>query len=140
MFQRGGVRCGRAVPAQGIEEGGEVAGRVEPLGGESGPAFFLKNPPVDLVVPEDFQRLPLRVVVGAGEAHPRRLAWCRRIDNLFHEPPARADMDQLAHARGPFGKGRGRQRAHPASAFSRTKSIRLGMPASSTVRPGGIHA
>ena len=133
-----GVRRRGAVPAQGIEEGGEVAGRVEPFGGESGPALFLQNPPVDLVVPEDFHRLPLRVVVGAGKAHPRRVAGCGRVDDLLDEPLPRADVDQLADARRPFGKRRGRRSVHPASAFFRTKSIRLGIPASSTVLPGGI--
>ena len=133
-----GVGRGGAVPAQGVEEGGEVAGRVEPPGGESGPALLFQNPPVDLVVPEDLQRLPLGVVVGTGEAHARRLAGCGRVDNLLDEPLPRADMDQLADVRRPFGERRGRQRAHPASAFSRTKSIRLGIPASSTVLPGGI--
>ena len=133
-----GVRRGGAMPAQGIEEGSEVARRVEPLVGETGPALVLQNPPVDLVVPEDLQRLSLGVVVGTREADPRRLARRGRADHLLDEPLSRADMDQLAHARRPFGQRRGRRSVHPASTFSRTKSIRLGIPASSTVLPGGI--
>ena len=86
------------MPAQGIEEGCEVAGRVEPPGGESGPALFLQNPAVDLVVPEDLQRLTLCVVVCTGEAYPRRLARRRKVDNLLDKPLPRADMDQLASA------------------------------------------
>ena len=45
-------RC-HAVPAQRVEEGGEVAGCVEPLGGQVLPALLLEDEPVDLVVPED---------------------------------------------------------------------------------------
>ncbi len=56
-----------AVPAQRVEEGGELARRVEALGGEVLPALFLEDPAVELVVPEDVERLALGVVVGAGE-------------------------------------------------------------------------
>ena len=51
------------------------------------------------VVPEDLERLPGGVVVGAGEAHPRRTAGVGRVDDLLDEPPPRPDVDQLAHAR-----------------------------------------
>lgn len=63
------VRVGRgnAVPLQGVEEGGEPAGRIEALGGQILPALFLENPAVDLVLPEDVERLPLGVVVRAGK-------------------------------------------------------------------------
>jgi len=60
------VRVGRgdAVPAQRVEKGPEEARRVEALGGETAPTFFLQNPPVGLVVPEHVEGLALGVVVG----------------------------------------------------------------------------
>ena len=56
-----------AVPAQRVQKGGELARRVEALGGEVLPALLLEDPAVELVVPEDLQRLALGVVVRAGE-------------------------------------------------------------------------
>ena len=63
-----------AVPAQRVQEGGELARRVEALGGEVLPALFLQDAAVELVVPEDVERLALGVVVGAGQADEGGLA------------------------------------------------------------------
>ena len=67
------VRVGgrHAVPAQRVQERREPARVVEAPLGEVLPALFLEDAAVDLVVPVDAQRLPLRVVVGAGQRHQR---------------------------------------------------------------------
>ena len=66
-----------AVPAQRVEEGGELARGVEALGREILPALLLEDPAVELVVPEDVERLALGVVVGAGEPDEGGLAGSR---------------------------------------------------------------
>ena len=91
-----GVRGGHAVPAQRVQERGELAGVVEAPLGEVRPALLLEDAAVDLVVPEDAQRLPLGVVVRTGQRHDRRRAWNLRRRDLLNQPPAGADMDQLA--------------------------------------------
>ena len=51
-----------------MQERRKLARLVEALGREVGPAFFLENQTVEFVIPENFQGLPLSVVIGAGEA------------------------------------------------------------------------
>ena len=70
-----GVRGGHAVPAQRVQERRELARIVETPFGEVRPTLFFQDAAVDLVVPEDPQRLSLRVVVGAGERHEGGSAW-----------------------------------------------------------------
>ena len=67
------VRIGRgdAVPAQGVQEGAEVAWWVEAPGADGAPRFLLEDPAVDLEVPVDLQGLPLGIVVRAREADAR---------------------------------------------------------------------
>jgi hypothetical protein len=62
----------------------KLAWLVEALGCEVGPAFFLKNQPIEFVVPENFEGLPLSVVVGAGEADNAGLTRDLRFDDLIH--------------------------------------------------------
>ena len=62
-------RCRDAVPAKRVKEGRKPTRRVEALGREILPAFFFKDPAVNLVVPVDVERLPLGVVVRAGQTH-----------------------------------------------------------------------
>ena len=101
------VRVGRrhAVPAQRVQERREPARVVEALLGEVFPALLLEDAAVDLVVPVDPQRLPLRVVVGAGQRHQRRLARRLRRRDLLDQPPAGAHLDQLAYLGRPFRQG-----------------------------------
>ena len=95
-LQEIGVRGGHAVPAQRVQERREPARVVEAPLGEVRPALFLQDAPVDLVVPEDPQRLTLCVVVGAGERHHGRRAGELRRRDLLDEPTAGADLHQLA--------------------------------------------
>ena len=63
------VGGGDAVPAEGAKEGGEAARGIEAALREGVPTLRFEDPAVRLVVPEDFERLPLGVIVGAGERH-----------------------------------------------------------------------
>ena len=97
-----GVGRRDAVPAQGVEEGGELPRRVEPFRREIGPALFLEDQAVDLVVPVDLEALALGVVVSAGETHER---GCRSVGyHLLDQPAAGANQDQLTRFRGFFGQ------------------------------------
>ena len=98
------VGRGDAVPSQRVQEGGKLPRRVESLGREVGPALVLENVPVELVVPEDGERLSLRIVVGAGEPDDRGLAGCPRLDDLLDQPPSGANLDQFAGGGCPFRK------------------------------------
>ena len=60
------VGGGRATPAEGVEEGGEMVWGVEAVFAEVGPGFVVENGAVEFAVPEDFEFLALGVVVGAG--------------------------------------------------------------------------
>ena len=91
-----GIGRGDAVPAQRVQERRELPRRVEALGGEIGPTFVLEDQPIELVVPEDGQGLPLRIVVGAGKLDDRGLAGGPRLDDLLDQPSAGAYLDQLA--------------------------------------------
>ena len=97
------IGSGHAVPAQRMQEGAEVAGRVEAPRADGAPRFLLQDAAVDLEVPIDLQGLPLGIVVGAREADPR---GCGRRGGLhrLHEPAPRAHLDELADARGTFGQ------------------------------------
>ena len=98
-----GIGGGDAAPAQGVQEGAEVAGCIEAPRPDGAPCFLLQDAAVDLEVPVDLQGLPLGIVVGAREADARRH---RRGDllNRLHQPAPRAHLDKLADARGTFGK------------------------------------
>ena len=92
------IRVGRGdrVPAQGVQEGRELARRIETAGGKVGPALLLQDAAVDLAVPEDLDRPPLRVVVGASQPHPSGVIRRRRRSHLFDQPMTRAHPDQFA--------------------------------------------
>ena len=96
------VGCRHAVPAQRVQECREPARVVEAPHCEVTPALLLENPAIDLVVPVDAQRLPLRVVVSAGQRHQRRGAWSLRRNDLLNQPAAGADLDQFADFRRSF--------------------------------------
>ena len=97
---------GDAAPAQGVQEGAEVAGRVETPGADGAPRFLLQNAAVDLEIPIDLQGLPLGVVVGAREADARGGGW-GGVFHTLHQPASRAHLDELADARGAFGQKAG---------------------------------
>ena len=94
------TQCQRCV----CRKGRELPRRVEASGREIGPAFVREDLPVELVVPEDGQRLTLRVVLGACELDDRGLAGCVRLDDLLDQPPPGAYLDQLACGRRAFGE------------------------------------
>lgn len=75
-----------------MEEGRELAGFIEAFGRKVGPALFLQDAPVDLVVPEDVERLALGVVIGAGETDQGRVARVG-VEDFLDEPAAGADLD-----------------------------------------------
>ena len=77
-------------------------GASKPLAARSLPALLLEDPAVELVVPEDVQRLALGVVVRAGQPDERRLAGSRGLDDLLDEPSPRAHLDQFAQGWWPF--------------------------------------
>ena len=104
------VGGGDAAPAQGVQEGAEVAGRVEAARADRAPRLLLQDAAVDLEVPPDLQGLPLGVVVGAREGDPRGGGRRGRLHRL-HEPAPRAHLDELADARRAKGQRPGR-RAH----------------------------
>ena len=96
---------GDAVPAKGVEERTEIAGRVEAPGADGAPRLLIEDAAVDLEVPPDLQRLPLGVVVGAREADPgRRGRVVGVLLHRLHEPAPRAHFDQIADARGAGGQ------------------------------------
>ena len=84
------------MPAERVQERREPAGIVEAALGEVRPALLLEDAAVDLVVPEDPERLPLSIVVGAGQRHDRRGAGDLRRGDLLHQPTAGTDLYQLA--------------------------------------------
>ena len=95
-LEQTGIRRGNAVPAQRVQERGEPVRVVEAPLCEVGPALLLQDAAVDLVVPEDPQRLTLCVVVRAGQGHHGRGTRDLRRRDLLDEPTAGADLDQLA--------------------------------------------
>ena len=97
---------GDAVPAQRMQEGAEVAGRVEAPRADGAPRFLLQDAAVDLEVPPDLQGPALGVVVGAGEGDSRGRGRRGGLHRL-HEPAPRAHFDELADARGTFGQQAG---------------------------------
>ena len=107
-----------AVPAQRVEEGRELARLVEALGGEIPPALLFEDPAVELVVPEDLERLALGVVVRAGQLHDGRTGRRPDLDDLLDEPTPRAHLHQLAHGGGmlreELSRPRDAQRTVPA--------------------------
>jgi hypothetical protein len=56
-----------------VEVGGEEVGGVEGPAGEAIPGLGRQDLGIDLALPEDRQRLPLGIVVEAGEADERGL-------------------------------------------------------------------
>ena len=101
-----GIRGRDAVPAQGVQKGAEVAGRVEAPRPDGAPRFLLQDAAVDLEVPVDLQGLSLGIVVGAGEPDARIRRWGDVLDRL-HQPAPRSHLDELADARGTFWKAGG---------------------------------
>ena len=91
-----------AVPAQGVQERAEVARRVEAFLPQVAPRLLFQDAAVDLEVPVDVQGLTLRIVVGAGQTHPRRLA--RGLVYGFHQPAPRTYLYQFADMRGAVGE------------------------------------
>ena len=100
------VGGGDAVPAQGVQECAEVAGRIEAAGADGGPRFLLQDAAVNLEVPVHLQGLSLGIVVGAREAHARGRRTSAGIHRL-HQPAPRAYFDELTDTRGPFGQSFG---------------------------------
>ena len=76
-----------AIPAQGVQKRAEMARRVEAFLPEIAPRLLFQDAAVDLEVPVDVQGLALRIVVGAGQTHPCRLA--RGLVDGFHQPAPR---------------------------------------------------
>ncbi len=68
------VRRGDAVPAEGVQVGGEEFRRVEPAFGDGFPGLAGDDLAVDLAFPEHLERLALGVVVDAREADERAFA------------------------------------------------------------------
>ncbi len=78
-------------------------GASKPLVGEVLPALLLEDPPVELVVPEDVERLALGVVVRAGQPDERGLPARLGLDDFLDEPAPRADLHEFAHLRYALG-------------------------------------
>ena len=94
-----------AVPAEGIEIGGEVLGRIETALGKPCPFFARQDGSVQLALPEDAELLPLRVVFDAGEFDERRILrpWTGRPG----PPPS-----TVSGGRGRSGRLLGRRKSH----------------------------
>jgi len=58
------------VPAERVEIGGEVPRFIEPLLTDLGPPLGIKHLAVEFDFPQDFQRLPLGVIINAREPNP----------------------------------------------------------------------
>ena len=81
------VGGGDAVPAKGVEEAGKATGVVEASLAQRVPALVVQDPAVQFAVPEDFERLALGVVVGAGQADDRRApGFLHRLDQPLTGP------------------------------------------------------
>ena len=63
-----------------------------------------RDAPIDLVAPVDPQRLPLRVVVGAGQRHERGRSRHLGRRDLLDQPAAGPHLHQLADLGRPFGE------------------------------------
>ena len=98
------VGGGDAVPAQRVEEGREVPGRIESPRGEILPALLFQDPAVDLIVPVDIERLALGIVIGTGKAHETGVPRGIGLDPLLNEPSARPDFHQFAGLGWTFGE------------------------------------
>ena len=57
----------------------------------------------ELELPENIQRPPLVVVVEADELHKCRVPLGRGRDDVFHQPLAMANLDDVARSRGVAG-------------------------------------
>jgi hypothetical protein len=77
----------------------EAARLVEAPGREVGPALFLENQTVEFVIPENFEGLPLRIVICARKADKASLLRNLGLNDLVNEPTSRADLHQFADAR-----------------------------------------
>ena len=97
------VGGGDAAPAQGVQEGAEVTGRVEAPSADGAPCFLFQDAAVDLEIPIDLQGLPLSVVVGTREADARG-GGRGGVFHTLHQPASRAHLDELADARGTCGQ------------------------------------
>ena len=98
------VGRGRAAPAEGVQEGGKVAGWVKAALPEVGPWLVVEDGPVQFAVPEDCQLLALGIVVRACEADAGGFAGIGGGCDLLDEPAAGANAHHLADAGIAFGE------------------------------------
>ncbi len=87
------VGRGNTVPAQRMKEGGKVARIIEATRGVVRPALLLEDKAIDFVVPEHIERLPLSVVISAGERNAGGLARHWRGYYVLHQSAAQAHED-----------------------------------------------
>src|SRR5262249_39551345 len=84
---------GDAVPATGIQVGGEDLRLVEAFDPNLGPFVAFQDPRVGLMLPQDRQLLPLGVIIDASEIDHMRVASRRRRLNALDDPPSLTYVD-----------------------------------------------
>jgi hypothetical protein len=94
--RRGG---GHAVPALGVEVGGEARGRVEAALRDVAPRGDFEDARVELALPEHREGSALGVVVEAREADERGVAGARGRGDVVDQVLARADPHDLSRLR-----------------------------------------
>ena len=95
-LQEAGVGGSDAIPAEGIEVGGEVLGRVEAALGKPCPFLAGQDSGVEFALPEHAELLPLRVVFDAGEFDERGVLRPWTWDHALYQVKPLADADDLA--------------------------------------------
>ena len=90
------VSGGDAVPAEGMEVGGEDPRIVEPALGHVLPGLASEEFRVHLLLPEHLERLALCIVVQAREPHERGIVAVGRRDRFLDEVLPLAHADDLA--------------------------------------------
>ena len=73
--------------------------RVESSGGDGFPRLPGKNLGIQLLFPQDFERLPLGIVINAGKLNEGRIVWVDRTDYLLNQVESLPYSDDLTCAR-----------------------------------------
>ena len=91
------VSGSHTVPPERIQKRRELAGLIKSLSCKVCPAFFLKDQTVEFVVPENIERLPLRVIISARQADNTSLSWDLWFDDFINKPGSRSDPYQFTN-------------------------------------------
>ncbi len=85
-----------------MQERAELARCIEALCGKIAPAFFFEDSAVELIVPENIERLSLGVIICASQSDQGRLTG-DGLDHFLDEPSPGTHPNQFTQPRGTFG-------------------------------------